>query len=137
MKKEKYFFITLISLLIIVLLIIFIKNYYSYKQINDLAITPFNKLSILNTKIELQDNKRIYNIEIDCTNLKEPNTQIVNYELNKSFKDSLITINTKIYNNNELLENNYEHITNINTLISITNKNKEYEQLYYINSICK
>ena len=137
MKFEKKFFIVIISLLIIVLLIVFIKRYNTYKKTYEVTQMPFSSLSILNNEIDLNDNKRTYNLTIECTSLKDENTQIISYNLQKFATDYNISTTTKVYDDNQVLLDNYDHITAINSVLSLTDKNNQYEQIFIINATCK
>lgn len=137
MNFEKKLFIALISILVLVLLIIFIKNYHTYKEVYDVAQMPFSSLSILNNEIKLENNQRTYNLTIDCSSLKDENTQIISYKLLKENEESNLSISTKIYDNDKVLTDTYEHITSINAIINISDKNKIYEQIFVINATCK
>ncbi len=137
MKFEKKFFIFLISLLIIVLIIIFFKNYNLYKEMYEVSKMPLSSLSILNNEIKLEDNKHTYNINIDCSSLKDPNNQIISYDLFKYAEKANISITTKIYDGDKVLTDDYSHLTSINTSLSITDQNKKYEQVFVINATCE
>ncbi len=137
MNFEKKLFIVLISILIIVLLFIFTKNYHTYKEVYDATTMPFSSLSILNNDLDLKANERVYNLNIDCSSLKDENTQIISYQLLKEATESNLSISTKIYNNDQVLTDTYDHITSINATISVTNPNKTYEQVFIINATCE
>ena len=137
MNFEKKLFIVLISTLIIVLLFIFTKNYHTYKEVYDATTMPFSSLSILNNDLDLKANERVYNLNIDCSSLKDENTQIISYQLLKEATESNLSISTKIYNNDQVLTDTYDHITSINATISVTNPNKTYEQVFIINATCE
>ena len=125
MKFEKNLFIALISLLVIVLLIAFIKKYNTYKAEYEVTQMPLSSLSILNNEIALKSNQRTYK-----------NTQIISYKLLKNTQEPIISLTTKVYDGEKVVDN-YDHITSINTIMSITDQNKKYEQVFAINAICK
>lgn len=137
MKFEKKFFIFLISLLIIVLTIIFFKNYNLYKEMYEVSKMPLSSLSILNNEVKLEDNQHTYNINIDCSSLKDPNNQIISYDLFKFAEKANVSIATKIYDGDKVLTDDYSHLTSINTSLSITDQNKKYEQVFVINATCE
>ena len=137
MKFEKNLFIALISLLVIVLLIAFIKKYNTYKAEYEVTQMPLSSLSILNNEIDLNSNQRTYNLTIDCSSLlKDKNTQIISYKLLKNTQEPIISLTTKVYDGEKVVDN-YNHITSINTIMSITDQNKKYEQVFVINATCK
>ena len=137
MKIEKKLFIILISLLIIVLLIVFIKNYNLYQKQYEVSRMPLSSLSILNNEVELSDSKRSYSLNIDCSSLKDENTQIVSYQLQRYALEDNISISSVIYDGNKVLTDNYDHLTSLNTTIKISDKNKTYEQVFVINATCE
>ena len=137
MKIEKKLFIILISLLIIVLLIVFIKNYNLYQKQYEVSRMPLSSLSILNNEVELSDSKRSYNLNIDCSSLKDENTQIVSYQLQRYALEDNVSISSVIYDGNKVLTDNYDHLTSLNTTIKISDKNKTYEQVFVINATCE
>lgn len=137
MKFERNLFIFLISLLIIVLLIVYVRRYNTYKNFYEVAKMPFETLSILDNKVELADNQKSYNLQLDCSSLKDENTQIVSYTLQKGALDSNITISSKVYNGDSIVKTDYSQITSINTIISIVDPEKKYEQIFSINATCE
>lgn len=138
MKLEKYIFIALISLLIITLGIVFTKRYNEYKKMSELAEQPFASISILNNEISLANKKRKYELTIDCSNLVDENTQIISYKLKDNNKNALISTQTTIINENQqIIEEDYSDISELKTIITITDKDKTYEQIFYINTICE
>lgn len=137
MKKENYIIIALIAILILVILSIFIRNYTSFKDSLEIASNPFNTLEILDEKVRLKENERTYSIEVDCSTIIDENTQLVYYQLAEPHKKSTITVTSKIYKNNEVITSNYKEATNIETIISVFDNKKIYEQIYHINATCK
>lgn len=134
MKKEKIIIIILLSLLIITCLIIFIKNYLIYSNRTTITNNPFKYLEIMNQKIEIKDNQKTYEQEINCLDLEE-NEQIINYTLNDDFTNAKVKVNTIVYKDNEIIKENYNEATNIDIIISITSQ--DYEQVFNFKNTCK
>lgn len=137
MKKEKYIIIALVSILIVVGVFIFIRNYFSFKKEILVASNPFYTLEILDEKVRLKDEVRSYNIEVDCSTLFDENTQILYYQLKEEMRKSTVQVLSKIYKNNELIITNFKEATSIDTVISVFDEEKTYEQIYYVNATCK
>lgn len=136
MKIERNIIIGLIIILLAVVLFIFTRNYITYHNVYHITSNPFNTIEILGKKVRLKDNLRTYELEVDCQELQE-HEQITYYRLNEEYKDFKITINTKIFKNNKLIEKDLNEATSLDINISVTDENEEYEQVFHINTICE
>ncbi len=135
MKIEKNIIISLLILLGIVVLFIFSRNYLKYKNIYHVASNPFNTIEIVGKKVRLKDNLRTYDLEVDCSELSE-HEQITYYRLNEDYKDFKISVATKVFKNNKLLEKDLNEATSLEVNISVQDKDETYEQIYKINATC-
>ncbi len=136
MKKHIIFHILTTIIIFIVLLVIYNKQIDYYNNLEYITNNPFNIINILGTKITPSNSKRTYNVEVDCTKL-QPNNEITSFILKESYQDFKVSVKSTIYNNNKVLIDNYENASNIETIIQVVDKEKNYEQLYTINAICK
>lgn len=135
MKKELKIVGGLAIALILVALIILTKSHISYIKLEKVTSAPFSTIEILGQKIRLKDSERTYNIEIDCTQLKSENDQIVYYRFNEKYKDSNVSVSSKVFSG-DMITNNYQNITSIEINLSIKDPKNQYEQIYHINSTC-
>lgn len=136
MKKENYIIIALLAILMIVILSILVKNYNTCKVNLITSSNPFNTLEILDEKVRLKENERTYNMELDCSKLIDENTQIVYYQLAESHRNATISVETKLFKENEIITTNLNEATNLETIISILDNQKTYEQIYHIKATC-
>lgn len=136
MKKENYIIIALLAILMIVILSILVKNYNTCKVNLITSSNPFNTLEILDEKVRLKENERTYNMELDCSKLIDENTQIVYYQLAESHRNATISVETKLFKETEIITTNLNEATNLETIISILDNQKTYEQIYHIKATC-
>ena len=121
-------------LIFILLLGLIVSTYITSISIsNNKTINPFTEIKILNQKIDIKNNKYFYKNKIDCSKLHK-NEQIVSYIL-KDNKDFKVSAHIKVFNNNELLVDEYTKATNIETRLVI--KKDKKEQIYIIESTCQ
>lgn len=132
----KYPAIILLSIFIIVILVLIVKKYNSCTSLSAITKNPFDTIEILDEKVRLRENIKTYEIETDCSNIKDKNEQIVYYRLNEEYKASKITVKTYVFSNDKLLTEDYEDVTDIEAILSITVKNK-YEHVYNVKATCK
>lgn len=137
MKVEKKMVIGLASILFTVLLILFIQNYVSYVNLRKVTKSPFSIIEVLGQKIRLKDSERTYNVDIKCDSLTDANTQILYYRLNEKYNDYKITVSNKVFNNQNVVTDDYKNITEIDTNISIIDPKNKYEQVYHIKATCQ
>ena len=121
-------------LIFILILGLIISTYITSISIsNNKKLNPFTEIKILNKKVDIKNDKYFYKNTIDCSKLHK-NEQIVSYIL-KDNKDFKVSAHIKVFNNNQLLEDEYTNATNIETRLVI-NKDKK-EQIYIIESTCQ
>lgn len=135
MKKELKIVVGLAIALILVALIILTKSHISYIKLEKVTSAPFSTIEILEQKIRLKDNERTYNTEIDCTQLKSSNDQIVYYRFNEKYKDSSVSVSSKVFSG-DTITSDYKNITAIEVNLSIKDPKNQYEQIYHINATC-
>ena len=135
MRKENYIIIGLITILGIVLLSIITKNYFTYRNVTIVTKNPFDTIEILGQKVRLKENVKTYDVEIDCTEMAE-NEQILYYRLNEEYKESIISVSAKVYDDKTIIEENFQNATNIDVNISVFDENKKYEQVFHIKVKC-
>lgn len=128
MSTENKILISTIILGLIVLIFITYSTKTTTKDLN-----PFTNIKILNQEVKIDDNKKLYQNTIDCSNL-HPNEQIISYNL-KDNKNSKVSASVKVYKDNVLLIDDYKEATNIETRLII--KTSKREQIYIIESICQ
>ena len=133
-KKRLIVILIIISLLIFIVMLL--KKVNQYKELYVLTQNPFSKISILNQNVILNNTDRLYIKSVDCNNLT-PNEQIVYFTLKESKENYKVSVFINIYENNKLLTDNYEKATNIETRLIVKDSNKQYEQIYVIESICQ
>lgn len=136
MKKENYIIITLSSILFVVILLILVKNYITYKHITTISKNPFNTIEVLGQKIRLKDNTRTYKLPVECKELSNENNQIIYYRLDEKYKDSKITVSSKILKDNKLLIDDYKGATNLEFVLSVLDSQEDYEQIFHISATC-
>lgn len=135
MKIEKNIIIGLIIILVCVTIFILTKNYINYSNTNRITSNPFNTIEIVGKKLRLKDNQRTYDLEVDCSNLKE-NEQITYYRLNEDYKEFKISINTKIFKDKKIIEKDLNEATALDINISVMDEKEKYEQVIHINATC-
>lgn len=129
--------IAIIGLILVISIVIVIEKFISFSNLQTITKNPFSTLEILGERINLKENERTYQTEIDCSTLTDPNTQVISYNLKEKYASSKITITTKVFNNNTLLTSDYQNITDIDTNISIVDPKSQYEQVFHFISKCK
>lgn len=137
MKTENKIIFFLTIVLIIVSLFLFIKKYNEYKNITIITSNPFKEIKILNQNIEINNKERSYTKTIDCSSLIDKNTEIISYNLKENYQDYKISISTKLYNENYVIIDDFNNISNMEINMFITDPQDTYEQLYYIKAICE
>lgn len=126
----KNFIITIVFLSILVLSFSLTKK-DSDKEEEKRLSNPLKKVNILNTPINIEDNKYNYDIKLNCSNY-ELNNQIINYELKEP--NNKVSVSSKFYNNNTELEFPDKYMTNFNIQLHITTSEKEI--IYTFNTTC-
>ena len=136
MKTEnKILMIIIIVALIMSIYLVYISlNPYKDKYL--LTINPFSEITVLNNKVIINDNQKLYKQTIDCTNL-EKNEQILFYKLKDSKKEYKISASIRVLENDKILKESYKNATSIESKIIIQDKDNKYEQIYIIESICQ
>lgn len=138
MKNEAKIIIGLITVLLLVFIVIITKNYFTYRKISIITQNPFNSVEILGQKVRLKDTVKTYEVDIDCSEIEEFEEEVVYYRLNEKYKDSIIEVDSKVFKNNELIENakDYKKATDIIVNISVFDEEEKYEQVYHIKAKC-
>lgn len=126
--------ITIIGLLIFIFLLY--KELNPYREEALLTRNPFTEIKILNQKVELNNTNKLYKHNIDCSNLKV-NEQIISYKLVEGKENYKVSTTIKVFKDNKILKDNYKDATNIETILTIKDNNKLYEQIYIIESTCQ
>ena len=136
MKLENKIVIAVLFIGLLVSIFILYIKLIPYKEESELTKNPFSTIKILNQEIDLQSNTRLYTNTIDCTNL-EVNEQILSYNLKEDYENYKIKASIKVFKDNELLKDDYDEATNIETEIIVNDENKLYEQIFIIKSTCQ
>ena len=136
MKTEnKILMIIIIVALIMSIYLVYI-SLNPYKEKYLLTINPLSEITVLNNKVIINDNQKLYKQTIDCTNL-EKNEQILFYKLKDSKKEYKISASIRVLENDKILKESYKNATSIESKIIIQDKDNKYEQIYIIESICQ
>ena len=136
MKTENKILMIIIIVALIMSLYIVYTNLNPYKEKYLLTINPFSEITILDNKVILKDNQKLYKQTIDCTNL-EINQQILFYKLKDTNKEYKINALIQVFENDNILKETYQNATSIESKIIIQDKESKYEQIYIIESICQ
>ena len=136
MKTENKILMIIIIVALIMSLYIVYTNLNPYKEKYLLTINPFSEITILDNKVILKDNQKLYKQTIDCTNL-EINQQILFYKLKDTNKEYKITASIQVFDNDNILKETYQNATSIESKIIIQDKESKYEQIYIIESLCQ
>ena len=131
MKVENKIITVLLFVLCIVLIITL------SKKKDDVVLERgdvFKTISVLDDNIQIKDNIKKYEIEVDCS-LLDLNRQIIAYELNDEYRGSNVSVNINVYKKDKLLKEDYKDATNMD--IVLLQKDKGEENIYLINALCK
>ena len=128
--------IILVAIFIIVILILVVRKYNSCTSLTTITKNPFDTIEILDEKVRLREDKKTYEIEVDCSKIKDDNEQIVYYRLNEEYKASKVSVKTYVFDENYLIEEDFKDMTSVEAILSITVKNK-YEHIYNIKATCE
>lgn len=136
MKLENKILVSIIIIGFIIFSILLYKELRKYQDESLLSRNPFNEIKILNNSVKLNKTNRYYKNNIDCSSLNE-NEQIISYKLVEGKENYKVSTNIQILNNDKLLSKNLNKATSIITRLTIQDPNKQYEQIYIIESICQ
>lgn len=136
MKLDNKILISIIIIGLLIFIFLLYKELTPYREEALLTRTPFTEIKILNQKVEINNTNKLYKHNIDCTNLKV-NEQIISYKLVEEKENYKVSTTIKVFKDNKILKDNYKDATNIETHISIKDKNELYEQIYIIESTCQ